>query len=494
MPKKTSILNIIKNKLTKKEDNIPAVNEEQNIQIELHANSFIVIGNMVEALEGKMIVDPANAVTMDGKGGVSGAIKAYFKKIGKLDLYEKDIHKIEPKNGFVCPNGEVRFTSTDGIEIVHTSVADLRNKDNLENNKATDEAKQKMFDAYYRAFEFAHLHQAEQTKSLDCPLLGAGIFKWSPQESATIAGRALQAFRTAYDDKLQINICIRPSDFNEEFTKENLVTAILNGVEQQVIDPVKPSSIANLNFNQSHEMRFHFGDISIESLQQHYNEHVASGRKRTEKDAMLIDFLKMGFSKISARDKVMNPRVDPWLAFALLITLKKECNKTNEQGTTPAFGKLCDDYLDKVAQLIDSDLLIKYARDDNYIAHRYNTLEMPEFPSFNPSAPLLTQSYENLQYQPVMPSAPMLTLTRTNNQQEPYDALAGKELIRRLSNLQYSQLFPQQGFIPDNPETNQINYPDLALYYSAFKHVLSQPQHEVKAGMVDEKYGAPKHR
>ncbi|MBS0287631.1 MAG: macro domain-containing protein [Proteobacteria bacterium] len=450
---KKSVFEAIKHKFASKEANASPATEEQSIQIQLPNNCQIIIGNMVEALENKMIVDPANAQTMDGNGGVSGAIKAYFKKIGKLDLYEKHIHETTAINGLVCPNGEVRFTSTDGIDIVHTSVPDLREKNNRVNNQATNEAKQKMFDAYYHAFEFAHLHQAEQPKVLDCPLLGAGIFKWSPQVSAEIAGRALQAFRTAYGDKLLINICIRPTDLNQGFTQEDMISAIQSGVEQQVTEPMRPSGMAKFDFNDSLSMRRHLGAVSIQALQQHYNEYVASGRPKTDKDGLLIDMLRTGFSKISANDRVINPRVDPWLAFALLSTLKKECNRANEKDVvTPAFSKLCDDYLDKVATLINPDLLKKYARDDNYIANQYNALEMPEFPGFNPSAPLFTQSDENLQY---------------------------------------SQLFPQQGFIPENPEPKKPNYPDLAPLYSAYKDLLRQPQQGVGV-TVDEKDAAPK--
>ncbi|MGD9591592.1 MAG: macro domain-containing protein [Candidatus Berkiella sp.] len=510
-----SSLKAFKSKLSRKNANNPVVNEEQEIQIQLPNNTKIDIGNMVENLEGKMIVDPANAETMDGKGGVSGAIKAYFKGIGKLDLYENDIHKIEAKNGFVCPNGEVRFTSTAGIDIVHTSVPDLRKKENQTNGKATDDAKQKMFNAYYHAFEFAHLHQTDETKALDCPLLGAGIFKWPPQESAALAGRALQAFRTAYGDKLQINIRSRKADFNKEFTQQDMVTAILNGMELQANEPVRPSGTANFDFNDSFGMRKHFSTVSIETLLQHYNEYVAAGNEVTKLDSLFIDMLKMGFNKISRSDRAINPRLDPWTALALLRTLKTECNKEIEKWlTTTAFGELCNDYLDKVANLIDAGVLNRYGRNKEYIAQLYNGLGMPDFPEFNPTAPLLTLRNENLEYlQPAIPLAPLMTQSEVDFQQAP-QVPSEKPLVHRLRALQYSQLLPQPGIIPDLPESGNLqypmlfpedgfipentepkgnDYPDLVPYFSAFKDVLPPLAPRDENALIAEKYSAPKH-
>ncbi len=294
---------------------------------------------MVEALESKVIVDPAKAINMDGGGGVSGAIKGYFKEIGKLPLYLNDIHNVKPKNGLVCPNGEVRYTNTGGIEIIHTSVPDLRNKHNLLNDEATIEAKQKMFEAYFHVFEYAHLHQVDPQKMLHCPLLGAGIYKWPQQESATIAGRALAAFRTAYGDRLQINICMRPVDFTEQFTQENLVTAITEGMELQTIEPMKPSGMSSFEFTDATEMRNHLMNVSLDELQMHYNEYTAAQRPKTEKDARLIEMLKLGISKI----------------------FSSEANPEN-----------------KAARLIPADRLKQFAKKDNYIQDLYNSLDMPE--------------------------------------------------------------------------------------------------------------------
>lgn len=472
-PEKKSVFSNVKSKFSKK----PKIQAEekvaQNTNISLPGGAQIVIGNMVENLEGKMIVDPANAKTMDGNGGVSGAIKAYFKKKGKLEQYEADIHKVKPKDGFVCPNGEVRFTSTDGVDIVHTSVPDLREKENRvkgSKTKATDEAKQKMFEAYYHAFEYAHLHQVELVKPLECPLLGAGIFEWPAQVSAEMAGRALQAFRNAYGDRLQINICIRPEDLNQKFTSQNLKQAILDGIEMQMAEPMKPAPMQKLEFKDYMAMHYHIQSIDVDALLQHYNGYVATGRPKTEIDLQLIDMLKEGFSKITAMDKRLDPRNNPLSTFALISTIKEMCNRAHNKPGTPAFVKLCDDYLDKVANLIDPAILKKFAWDEKAIAARYQLLGLPELPNLNPSAPPLTESVANLNYEQARPSAPPFTQSEANLQSSlprpprPATPPIRDQANRRPSNLQYSQMLPRRDSLENSsaPTRSEPNYPDLA--------------------------------
>lgn len=464
-PKKKSTLSNVKNMLSRKGKEKVVDNVVQNTHIALPGGAQIVIGNMVENLEGKIIVDPANAKTMDGTGGVSGAIKAYYKKIGQYDKYEDDIHKVKAKDGFVCPNGEVRFTNSAGIDIVHTSVPDLRDKANHVKGVPTDEAKQKMFDAYYHAFEYAHLHQVENVKALDCPLLGAGIFEWPPQISAEMAGRAMQAFRTAYGEALQINICTRADDLNKKFSLQDLEAALLGGIEKQENDPMKPTSTSKLEFTDYRAMHFHIQKVSIDELLLHYNEYVASGRPKTELDAKLIDRLKEGFSKLTEIDRRIDPRNNPKMAFALISTLKEQCKKENTHGGTPAFVKLCDDYLDKVANLIDPAVLKKFAWNENAIAAKYQELGISELPNINPSAPPLTQSVANFNYQQAGPSAPPLTQSQERLQSPPPRPVTPPNpdrSIHRPRNLQYSQLFPRNDSPTNSPFPQaERNYPDL---------------------------------
>ncbi len=466
-PKKKSAFSNVRSKFSKK----PKIQAEEKVaqssNIRLPGGSQIVVGNMVEKLEGKMIVDPANAKTMDGNGGVSGAIKAYYEKNGKLKEYEADIHKVKPTNGFVCPNGEVRFTNTAGIDIVHTSVPDLREKENRvkgTKHEATDEAKQKMFDAYYHAFEYAHLHQVEHAKSLDCPLLGAGIFEWPPQVSAEIAGRALQAFRTAYADGLQINICMRPTDFNEKFTQQSLVTALQSGIENQATQPLTPSGMSQFEIKDYMDMRRQLSAVSIEALQQHYNQYVAAGRVKSPNDALLIEMLKEGFSKITDGGKRIDARRDPLMAFALISTLKNQCDTEGNQQGSPAFIKMCNDYQDKIAVLIEPEMLKRYAKDKKYIASLYDILNMPTVPNTQPSAPPFTQSEVNLQDQPPRPSAPLQSEANLlSPPPRPSISPNQEQSINRPRNLQYSQMLPRQGSLSNiTAPQPERNYPDLA--------------------------------
>lgn len=474
-PKNNSKLEKVKDKFSKKHKSKVASQDDHKNIIRLPVGCQVVIGNMVEQLESKMIVDPANAETMDGNGGVSGAIKEYYKKIGKLKEYEADIHKVKPKNGLVCPNGEVRFTNTAGIEIVHTSVPDLRVKGNQVKGVATEESKQKMFEAYYHAFEFAHLHQVEHAKSLDCPLLGAGIFEWPPQLSAEIAGRALQAFRTAYEDGIQINICVRPVDFSEKFTQQSLVTAIQSGIENQVNQPLTPSGMSQFEIKDNYAMHMHFSTVSAESLQQHLNQYVAAGRAKSPNDAMLIDMLKEGFSKMTARDKRIDPRREPFLAFALISTLKEQCSTKDNQHGSPAFIKMCNDYLDKIAVLIAPDMLKKYAKDKKYIASLYDSLNLPALPNTRPSAPAFTQSEINLQYEPPRPSAPPFTESEANLQSPELSKPNQERAFRRPIDTQYSQLYPKPGVQSDVP-ASESPYADLT---RVVKDIYASPLDEV---------------
>lgn len=479
-PKKRSTLSNVKGKFSKKDKSNTAEKNAQNTNIPLPDGSQIVIGNMVDALEGKMTVDPANAETMDGNGGVSGAIKEYYKKNGKLKDYEADIHKVAPKNGFVCPNGEVRFTSTAGIDIVHTSVPDLREKENRvkgSKTEATDEAKQKMFDAYYHAFEYAHLHQVEHAKPLDCPLLGAGIFKWPAAVSAEIAGRALQAFRAAYGDEQPINICMRSTDFNERFTQQNLVAAIKDGIEKQVTEPMNPSGMATFTFNDVMEMRRQFASVSIEDLKQHYSGYVASGREKTENVDRLFATLKQGFSVLSSMDRRIDQRNDSWMAFALINMLKEQCNLASGQSTgqkksTPAFVKLCDDYLDKIAILIKPEELKKYAKDANFLTRAFQSLNITLPPLQNPTAPALTDSSENVFHPSFMPSAPPLSDSDDNLLRQSVRPSA-PDFTKSEYDLQYSAAQPTSAQPSARPSPVTFSKPQVSPKPSPIKDLIA---------------------
>ncbi len=171
-----------------------------------------------------IIVDPAHEKTMNGKGGMSGAIKAFYEKNGKKKDYIRDLLHFPKVNGVRCPNGDVRRTSTDGVEILHTSAPDLRKKGNMKNGEPTEEAKQKLFNAYYNTFASAGaLNRNEGTsRELSCPVLGAGIFKWPMELSAEIAGKALQKFRAEQGNNLQVNFYVHPSALKPGQSAEEL--------------------------------------------------------------------------------------------------------------------------------------------------------------------------------------------------------------------------------------------------------------------------------
>lgn len=196
-------------------------------------NSKVVIGNLLAEPEKNIIVDPANEKTMNGNGGVSGAIKAWYKTKHLDKSYEKDLLKFPVVAGKRCPNGEVKHTFTGGIDIIHSSAPDLREKVNRETDSTlpSDAAKQKLFEAYYNAFRMAHNLNSHdhQQKPLNCPLLGAGTFKWPAEISAEIAGKAVTAFRDKYGNDLQINLFMRQEDLKNGLTEQKLQTAIEKG-------------------------------------------------------------------------------------------------------------------------------------------------------------------------------------------------------------------------------------------------------------------------
>src|SRR5690606_15527227 len=151
---------------------------------------------------------------------------------GLLKSYVSDLLKF-PKNkdGKRCPNGEARYTNTGGIDIIHVSAPDLREKENLHKSgkEPSEEAKQKLQEAYYHAFIMAYHVNKLQTpsKPLSCPLLGAGIFKWPPTLSAEIAGKAMQTFQEEYGHDVAISLYMREEDLiKNRLTAEALAEAI----------------------------------------------------------------------------------------------------------------------------------------------------------------------------------------------------------------------------------------------------------------------------
>lgn len=194
----------------------------------------LVIGNMLVDPEKNIIVDPANEKTMNGNGGVSGAIKAMFAEKGLLRSYVTDLLKFPKVAGKRCPNGEVKHTVTGGIDVIHTSAPDLREKQNRQpgsKREPSDEAKEKLFQAYYNAFRMAHnLNSNDKApKPISVPLLGAGIFKWPAELSAEIAGKAMTAFRDKYGNGLKINLYARPEDLKNGLTEQKLQIALDKG-------------------------------------------------------------------------------------------------------------------------------------------------------------------------------------------------------------------------------------------------------------------------
>ena len=224
---------------------LPLIPEERRSTQQVLASSAhksrIVIGNLLDHPDKNFIVDPAHEKTMNGNGGVSGAIKAMYEQKGILKSYIKDILKFPKVGGKRCPNGEVKHTFTGGIDVIHTSAPDLREKQNRATGSKTqpsNEAKQKLYQSYYNAFRMAyHLNAGAQSanssvkepKAINCPILGSGIFKWPAETSAEIAGKAAKDFRAKYGNALQINLYIRPQDLTAELTQTKLQEAIDKG-------------------------------------------------------------------------------------------------------------------------------------------------------------------------------------------------------------------------------------------------------------------------
>jgi O-acetyl-ADP-ribose deacetylase (regulator of RNase III) len=196
----------------------------------------LVIGNMLDNPEKNILVDPANEKTMNGNGGVSGAIKAMYETKNLLKSYVKDLLKFPKVDGKRCINGEVKHTFTGGIDVIHISAPDLREKKNRTEGSKTEpneEAKEKLFQAYYNAFRMANNLNSNESKPkpISTPLLGAGIYKWPAELSAEIAGKAMAAFRDKYGNELQINLYVRLEDLKNGLTEEKLNVAINKGGE-----------------------------------------------------------------------------------------------------------------------------------------------------------------------------------------------------------------------------------------------------------------------
>lgn len=155
-------------------------------------------------------------------------------------------------------------------------------------------------------------------------------------------------------------------------------------------------------FNNNVGMRKHFSQISEEEIKAHYDKYIASGRVKSENDEMLIAALKEGFSKISEQRNV-DQQSEAWLAFALVNTLKRECIQMAGNKATPAFVKVCDDYLDKIASLINPQDLQRNARNQQFIADKFAQLGMALVQQ-EPSIPLRV-SNENLRRQQARPNA-----------------------------------------------------------------------------------------
>lgn len=207
----------------------------------------VVIGNMLDNSQNTILVDAANEKTMNGNGGISGAIKQFYQAKGTLKNYVADLLKFPVVGGKRCPNGEVKLTRTDGVDVIHTSAPDLRKKSNRVkgSNAPTDEAKQKLFEAYYNTFRMAYVlnyGEDKQQRSLSCPILGSGIYQWPPEMSAQIAGKALIAFRRNYGNHVKVDFYTHPSDLKNGLTQEKIQRAIEKGFKSVAFAPVADTS------------------------------------------------------------------------------------------------------------------------------------------------------------------------------------------------------------------------------------------------------------
>ncbi len=207
----------------------------------------VVIGNMLDKTQNTILVDAANEKTMNGNGGISGAIKQFYQAKGTLKNYVADLLKFPVVGGKRCPNGEVKLTRTDGVDVIHTSAPDLRQKSNRVKgtNAPTDEAKQKLFEAYYNTFRMAYIlnyGEDKQQRTLSCPILGSGIYQWPPEMSAQIAGKALIAFRRKYGNDVKVDFYTHPSDLKNGLTQTKIQRAIEKGFKTVAFAPVVDTS------------------------------------------------------------------------------------------------------------------------------------------------------------------------------------------------------------------------------------------------------------
>lgn len=206
----------------------------------------VIIGNMLAKTQNTILVDAANEKTMNGNGGISGAIKQFYKGKGKLKDYVADILKFPMIKGKRCPNGEVKLTRTHGVDVIHTSAPDLRQKGNcIKGSKSpTAEAEQKLFEAYYNTYRMAYIlnyGEDKKARSLSCPILGSGIYQWPPERSAEIAGKALIAFRQKYGNDVKVDFYTHPNDLVNGLTEEKIQKAIEKGFKSVTFGPVVAS-------------------------------------------------------------------------------------------------------------------------------------------------------------------------------------------------------------------------------------------------------------
>jgi O-acetyl-ADP-ribose deacetylase (regulator of RNase III) len=207
----------------------------------------VVIGNMLDKTQNAILVDAANEKTMNGDGGISGAIKKFYQAKGTLKNYVADLLKFPVVGGKRCPNGEVKLTRTDGVDVIHTSAPDLRQKSNRVkgSKEPTDDAKKKLFEAYYNTFRMAYVlnyGEDKQQRSLSCPILGSGIYQWPPEMSAQIAGKALIAFRRKYGNDVKVDFYMHPSDLKNGLTETKIQSAIEKGFKSVAFAPVVDTS------------------------------------------------------------------------------------------------------------------------------------------------------------------------------------------------------------------------------------------------------------
>lgn len=245
------------------------------------------------------------------------------------------------------------------------------------------------------------------------------------------------------------------SEFDQEFTLYDY-KQLRQIADNNLPIPVIPTSkhnkknkhttdMSSLNFESEEKMCEMLGAVTLADLSEQLDKYLSAGNAKSENDDMIITLLKEGFAKIS------NTKAEdaPWLAFALISTIKREYHQQVEKNTTPAFVKMCNAYLDKIAKLIEPAELKKFAKNEQFISNKVKELDISTLQRAEPSVSPLRESNDSLRRR----STPLLV--RPEQRQAENETPANKRPT--LARAQATRLIENNPPLEVSPVNDMIN-------------------------------------